>query len=123
MSRKILCPRCGKVVEVNHDCPNKPKDKRKKPQLWNTRWTRIRDNVRRRDGCCVLCFMEGRFTKGRDCHHIVPREVNDSDDSIYNEDNCIYLCEDCHHLVHSNGWKKYVDTFKEYINNVNTLAK
>lgn len=125
MSRKILCSRCGKIVDVNHDCPNKPKDTRKKEQLSNTRWVHIRNDVRRRDGCCVLCFMEGRFNKGFCVHHVIPREVNDSGDMIYNEDNCVFLCEDCHKRVHETktSWKDYVSTFKGYINNGYTLAK
>lgn len=125
MSRKIICPRCGKVVDVGHDCENKYKDVRKRTQLSNSRWIHIRNDVRRRDGCCVLCFMEGRFTNGYCVHHIIPREINNHDDMIYNEDNCVFLCEACHHRVHGTktSWKDYVSTFKEYINNGNTLAK
>lgn len=118
MTRKIICPRCGKITTIDHDCPNKPRDTRKKEQLWSTRWIHIRDAVRARDGACVLCWLNGKFTRGKAVHHIIPREVNDSDNSIYNEDNCIYLCEDCHKLVHETktSWKEYVDIFKGYIN-------
>lgn len=123
MSRKILCSRCGKIVDVDHDCPNKLKDTRKKEQLSTTRWVHIRNNVRRRDGCCVLCWIEGRFNNGYCVHHVIPREINDSDNSIYNEDNCVFLCEDCHHRVHETktSWKYYVKLFKEYIDD-NTMA-
>lgn len=123
MSRKILCSKCGKIVDVNHDCPNKLKDTRKKEQLSTTRWIHIRNNVRRRDGVCVLCWLEGRFTNGYCVHHVIPRDINDSDNSIYNEDNCVFLCEDCHHRVHETktSWKDYVKLFKEYIND-NTMA-
>lgn len=123
MSRKILCSRCGKIVDVNHDCPNKLKDTRKKEQLSTTRWIHIRNNVRRRDGACVLCWLEGRFNNGYCVHHVIPREINDSDNSIYNEDNCVFLCESCHHRVHETktSWKDYVKLFKEYIND-NTMA-
>lgn len=115
MSRKILCSRCGKIVDVNHDCINKPKDNRKKTQLQNTRWTRIRDEVRRRDGCCKLCWSEGVYNKGDEVHHIRPREVDDSDENIYNADNCIYLCRYHHHLVHSEGWQKYKKQLEQLI--------
>lgn len=118
MNRKIICPRCGKITAIDHDCPNKPRDIRKKDQLWSSRWINVRDSVRRRDGCCVLCWKEGTFTKGEEVHHIKPREVDNSDDSIYNEDNCIYLCKHHHHLVHSEGWQKYYDEFKDYIKGV-----
>lgn len=117
MSRKILCSRCGRIVDVDHECPNKLKDTRKKTQLQNTRWTRIRDEVRRRDGCCILCFMEGRFNKGYCVHHIIERSVDDSDENVYNEDRCVFLCKDCHKRVHETktSWKDYVSTFKKYI--------
>lgn len=120
MSRKIICPRCGKIVEVGHDCDNKYKDSRKRTQLNNTRWVHIRNNVRKRDLVCYLCWYNGIIKKARDTHHIVPREINDSDNMIYNEDNCIYLCEDCHHEVHrtKNSWKEYVDIFKKHIEEV-----
>lgn len=120
MSRKILCSRCGKIVDVDHDCPNKPKDTRKKEQLSNTRWVHVRDEVRRRDGVCVLCYYSGILQRARVCHHIIPREVNNSDDMIYNEDNCVFLCEDCHHRVHESktSWKDYVDIFKKHIEEV-----
>lgn len=117
MSRKIICPRCGKITTIDHDCPNKLRDTRKKEQLWSSRWINIRNDVRARDGACVLCWLNDKFTRGKAVHHIIPREVNDSDNSIYNEDNCVYLCEDCHKLVHEtkSSWKDYVDLFKGYI--------
>lgn len=119
MSRKIICPRCGKIVDVNHDCPNKPKDTRKREQLQGSRWQRIRDEVRRRDGCCVLCFMNGVYSKGAHVHHIIERQSDSSDDNVYNEDRCVFLCEDCHKRVHAtqNEWKKYIDVFTKYIEN------
>ena len=118
MSRKIICPRCGKIVDVNHDCPEKYKDTRKRTQLTNTRWSKIRDEVRRRDLCCFLCWSEGIYTKGQEVHHVKPREVDDSDDNIYNADNCIYLCRYHHHKVHADGWQKYYDLFKNHIKEV-----
>ena len=108
-SRKIICARCGRLTTVDHDCPNKPKDTRKKTQINNQRWNRIRDEVRARDGCCVMCWKEGVFTKGDEVHHIIPREVDSSDDNIFNADNCCYLCRYHHHLVHNEGWQKYKD--------------
>lgn len=118
MSRKIICPRCGKIVDVNHECPNKPKDKRKKEQLSNTRWIHIRDEVRRRDGVCVLCWLNGMYSKGDHVHHIIERQADSSDDNVYNADRCVFLCESCHKKVHEtkNSWKDYVELFRGYIN-------
>lgn len=120
MSRKILCSRCGKIVDVNHDCPNKPKDTRKREQLNNTRWIRIRDEVRRRDGACVLCWLNGKYSKGQHVHHIIERKSDGSDDNVYNADKCVFLCEDCHHLVHKteSEWTKYIDVFTKYIEGI-----
>lgn len=121
MSRKIICSRCGKIVDVNHDCPNKPRDTRKREQLSDVRWQRTKQIVKTRDLVCYLCWCEGKINHARDCHHIIPREVNDSDDSIYNADNCIYLCEYCHrNKVHAtkNSWRDYVDIFKKHIEEV-----
>lgn len=118
MSRKIICPRCGKIVDVNHECPNKPKDQRKKEQLSNTRWVHVRDEVRRRDGCCVLCWLNGMYSKGDHVHHIIERQADSSDDNVYNADRCVFLCESCHKKVHEtkNSWNEYVELFKGYIN-------
>lgn len=120
MSRKILCSRCGKVVEIGHDCPNKPKDTRKKTQLQNTRWQRIRDEVRRRDGCCVLCWLNGEYSKGDHVHHIIERQYDSSDDNVYSVDKCVFLCRRCHELMHSTreNWKNYIDVFDNYIKEV-----
>lgn len=117
MSRKIICPRCGKIVEIGHDCVNKYRDQRKKTQLTNTRWQRIRDEVRRRDGACVLCWLNGMYSKGEHVHHIIERQSDSSDDNVYNVDKCVFLCDDCHKRVHQtqSEWTKYVDVFTKYI--------
>lgn len=121
MSRKYICNRCGKVVELGHDCPDKPKDTRRRKQLNNTRWIRIRDEVRRRDGCCVLCWLNGKYSKGNHVHHIIERKTDNSDDNVYNAGKCVFLCEDCHKLVHKteSEWTKYVDVFTKYIEGLN----
>lgn len=118
MSRKILCSRCGKIVDVNHDCENKYKDVRKRTQLSNSKWIHVRDNVRRRDLVCYLCWNEGVYCKGEEVHHIRPRDIDSSDENVYNEDNCIYLCQYHHHKVHADGWQKYYDIFKKHIEEV-----
>lgn len=114
---KRICTWCGRVVDSNnHNCPNKPKDNRKKQINVDSRWRKIRQKVRERDLCCVLCMMDGHFTNGQEAHHITPREVNDNETMVFNEDNCVYLCRDCHRQVHNDGWKKYKDMFEKYIN-------
>lgn len=114
---KRICPRCGKIVDNNHDCPNKPKDNRKKDINVDSRWRKIRQKVRERDLCCKLCWYNGTYSKGEEVHHIVPREVDNVEQMVFNERNCIYLCRDCHHKVHEtkNSWKDYKDIFIKYI--------
>lgn len=113
---KHICSTCGKIVGADHICHNKPKDMRKKQINVDSRWRKIRDQVRERDLCCKLCWSQGIYSKGEEVHHIIAREVCD-DDQVFDVHNCIYLCRDCHHEVHRQGWQKYVDTLKELIEN------
>lgn len=116
---KKVCPTCNKIVEYNHVCPNKSKDTRKKEINTDSRWRKIRQEVRQRDLCCVLCFLEGQFSNGRDCHHVVPREVCD-DDQVFDPNNVVYLCQECHQAVHRDGWQKYKELFENYIKEKNS---
>lgn len=115
---KRVCQYCGRIVDYNHDCPNKPKrkDHRKKQINVDSRWPKIRQQVRERDLCCKLCMHNGVYSPGKEVHHIIPREVCD-EDQVFDVNNCIYLCCVCHHKVHETGWKKYVKLFKELIGN------
>lgn len=114
---KKVCKWCGRIVEYDHECPNKPKrkDTRKKNINVDSRWPKIRQQVRERDLCCKLCWHNGTYSKGEEVHHIIPREQDDVEQMVFNPDNCIYLCRDCHHKVHNEGWKKYVKLFRELI--------
>lgn len=113
---KRICSTCGKIVGADHICPNKLKDKRRKDINKDSRWRKIRNEVRERDLCCKLCLYEGVYSPGKEVHHIIPREADDVDQMVFNADNCIYLCRDCHHRVHNEGWKKYVKLFRKLIN-------
>ena len=114
---KRICTYCGKIVDsTTHKCEQRPKDSRKKDINRDSRWRKVRQKVRERDLCCVLCFLNGRFSNFDECHHIVPREVNNNESMVFNEDNCVMLCRDCHHKVH-NDWKKYKDIFEGYVKN------
>lgn len=112
---KHICSNCGRIVGQDHVCPNRPKDTRKKQINVDSRWRKIRQEVRERDLCCKLCWYNGTYSKGEEVHHIIPREADDTEGMVFNPDNCIYLCRDCHHRVHNDGWQKYVDLFKEMI--------
>ena len=112
---KKICARCGKLVSYDHNCY---KDTRKKEISTGSRWRKIRQEVRQRDLCCQLCWYNGTYSPGQEVHHIVPREVAD-DDQIFDVNNCIYLCRDCHHHVHNTGWQKYKGLFEDIVKEKN----
>ena len=124
---KRICKWCGKVVPYDHECEKKPKrkDTRKKNINSGTngnRWKKVRDEVRARDLCCVLCFLNCKFSNFDECHHIIERNTDDSDENVFNPDRCVMLCSSCHHKVHENPneWKKYVKLFDDYIKEKNS---
>lgn len=114
MSKRI-CSYCGRIVATDHICDKKPKDNRKKQINVDSRWKRIRNDVKERDLCCQLCWREGIYHKIDEVHHIIPRDVATDDDHVFEANNCIGLCHDCHVKVHNDGWQKYSKLFKEMI--------
>lgn len=114
---KKVCKWCGRIVEYDHECPNKPKrkDTRKKQISIDSRWPKIRQQVRTRDLSCKLCWHNGVYNKIDEVHHIIPRDVATDDDHVFEANNCIGLCRECHQTVHEEGWQKYVGLFKELI--------
>ena len=109
---KKICTYCHKIVEYDHMCPNKPKDTRKKQINIDSRWKKIRNEVKERDLCCQLCWSDGIYHKIDEVHHIIPRNVATDDEHVFEADNCIGLCHDCHVMVHHEGWQKYVTKLK-----------
>lgn len=116
---KKVCKWCGRIVEYDHECPNKPKrkDTRKKQISVDSRWRKIRQQVRERDLCCKLCWSQGVYNKIDEVHHIIPRDVATDDDHVFDVSNCIGLCHDCHVMIHREGWQKYAEKLKELICN------
>lgn len=116
---KKICCYCGKIVGSDHKCSNKPKDNRKK-QINSgdgaNKWRKVRKQVKERDLCCKLCWYNGMYSPIQECHHIIPREHDNVEQMVFNPDNCIGLCRNCHHKVHEYGWKKYVKLFRRLIN-------
>lgn len=109
---KKICVNCGRIVDNDHVCPNKPKDTRRKEINTDSRWPKIRQEVRQRDLCCRLCWSKGVYSPGEEVHHIIPREVCD-EDQVFDPENCVLLCRECHHDVHRDGWQKYVEVLNE----------
>ena len=69
---------------------------------------KVREEVIRRDGKCMLC---GRTGKGLHVHHINPGEES-------TPDNLITLCRSCHQAVHcllySAGKHKFVNVIRGF---------
>lgn len=111
---KRVCPTCGRIVDYEHVCPNRAKDTRKKNINTDSRWPKIRQEVKERDLSCRLCWSQGIYSPIEECHHIIARESCD-EDQVFDVTNCIGLCRECHHKVHRDGWQKYTDLFKGMI--------
>lgn len=101
---------CGRIVNSEeHECVNKPKDTRRGRQLAtdSTKWRKVKHDVKCRDLKCVLCWYGGLYNPIEEVHHIIPIDINDSENYVYSVGNCVGLCRECHHKVHKVGWNKY----------------
>lgn len=117
---KRICPECGKIVDSDHICPNRLKDTRKK-NIHNYKWNQIARQVKQRDMCCLVCWDHGVLTtKNLEAHHIKWREVDDSEENLYNPDGIITVCQKCHHAIHRepmrNNYRYLLDLIKKYCN-------
>ena len=52
----------------------------------------IRGRILRREPRCAICLQAGRLTAATEVDHVVPLELNGTDD----DDNLQGLCHDCH---------------------------
>ncbi len=109
----ISCKYCGKIVKRGHNCPNKPKWKRKNSDSRidkfrsSARWTRKSIEIRQRDKyLCQVCLTGKHQTidlynyKSLEVHHIEPLEENW--DKRLDNDNLITLCH-YHHTLADKG--------------------
>lgn len=117
---KYVCQYCNRIVNADHDCANKPKRANKNNINSGEngyKWKKTRQKVKERDLCCVLCYLNEKFTNGNVVHHIIERSVDSSEENVFNENRCVYLCNDCHKLVHRtrDSWKDYVKIFEDYV--------
>lgn len=66
---------------------------------WRTsyQWHKLREEVIKRDKKCQIC---GEKNKNKfDVHHL--KDARHHRDLIFNKDNLITLCEECHNLFHN----------------------
>lgn len=113
---KRICPYCGKIVDGDHDCSGKPKDTRLK-NIHDSRWRRTANEVKQRDMCCKMCWDNGKLTThSLEAHHIKWREVDDSEDNLFDINGIITLCAECHHEVHRHKMGDFYDYLMSLIN-------
>lgn len=131
---KVICSRCGKMVDkYNHDClvkKQKEKEYNKKynnkktiKAIKNARWQKIRKNILETKGnYCQRCFYKYGIvnTKNIQIDHIIPREINS--DLIYEENNLIPLCKSCNTYkgkkIHRKPTKEWKYPYKVNKNNI-----
>ena len=102
-----FCNSCSQIGERNHQWKEEKHDRK----VYYTReWKEWRRLILERDDyICQMCGeTEGRIT----AHHILPKR--DYPKLIFNVDNGITLCLDCHSEVHFSEYE-YVDYFLELL--------
>lgn len=94
------CRWCGRIVEKDHDCPNRPKPKYELPEEVQGRYTKAwehksEDIKERSQYMCATCREIGRYTyEDLETHHIIPLRLRP--DLLLEDSNLICLCKRCH---------------------------
>lgn len=101
------CNSCSQLGNRNHQWKEITQNAR---IYWSAEWRKWREEVLERDNyICQLCGeTEGRLH----AHHILPKR--DYPELIYNVDNGITLCQDCHTAIHFKE-EDYADYFIDLI--------
>lgn len=107
------CSTCGKVVEMNHECPNKPKRKKFDRNDADTYrnsslWRKKSKEIRMRDkGLCQICIRKLYNTQIQynfetlEVHHIIPL-MEDMTKGLNNK-YLISLCKFHHYMADHDG--------------------
>lgn len=122
MSRKKLCSRCGRVIELGENrcekCRLRSELRRKKNQkkynktynkfkrdksrqsFYDSKeWKIARNATKVRDkNICLWCYSQGQIVYADVVHHIV--ELSENINIALDSDNLICLCHACHNDVH-----------------------
>lgn len=104
---KTRCISCRKKIDFGKtrcdDCNSKNlkerkdglKDKKAEDLIRSSRWRKVRQQIIRRDKCCVLCLKSGYLEyKGLEVHHIVKR--TDNLELAFDPSNLVTVCKMCH---------------------------
>lgn len=66
------------------------------------KWADIREQVYRRDD--FTCFLCGDEESYKNCHHVIPRAIDEDGKFWYDADNLVTICRfPCHRAVHQQG--------------------
>lgn len=75
------------------------RDKKSNAFYHSGAWVRLVNVIKiRESGLCLRCWSNNIMTAGRIVHHIIP--VKDDWNKRLDPLNCVYLCDECHSLVH-----------------------
>ena len=67
------------------------------PEYKTTRWLKLRQLKLNHSPLCEMCLKEGKTTAAVLVHHIKPIEDGGS---MYDYDNLMSLCSECHNKIH-----------------------
>lgn len=80
------------------------KDRDYRKMINTSRWRRLRKAILSEQPVCWRCSAEGRLSFSTEVHHRVPvetgRTVGDKEALMFNPDNLVGLCHDCHVRTH-----------------------
>lgn len=106
MSRKKICPNCGKLINSDSFCECRKKDKNeymKQYQQNNSgdpiksrRWKKFREHILERDNhLCQRCLLKYHVLNSNDlqAHHIKSRR--DFPELTFDKNNVLTLCKTC----------------------------
>ena len=77
------------------------------PEYKSTRWEKLRKLKLNHSPLCELCQKQGLITPAVLVHHIKPIEDGGS---MYDYDNLMSLCANCHNKIHESFKKKFEQT-------------
>jgi 5-methylcytosine-specific restriction protein A len=72
-------------------------------KYYNTpRWKRLREYKFQDNPICEICYKNGIVTLTEEVHHIIPIDIyNPNEALIYDYNNLMSLCKECHVKIHS----------------------
>lgn len=95
------CPEHQRQVDKQYERYGRSRESK---QRYKGTWPKIRAHYIAAHPLCEMCLKDGRYTKARQVHHIVPLAEGGSS----SESNLMALCDACHAKLHAkrgDRWK------------------